>query len=244
MASGSARHTSLGWLIVTALLMGCGGDKPPPKSGDNWLDNLEKRNLEGPPPDIEIDEEEEEEAEPKEPPKPAPEVKPSSGRPMIQMGPKAIIESTFGATPGAVLKLAGEGGNFTLRIPEYALSRGYNITWKIDKKGQVKKGSVVGSIAYLKLTPGDKLEARADTAADKPFQIHVPLNGRASLNLAVGSVKTDDQGNETGKPIWKVYPPTRIEEGFGEAHFELPEIGPVMYIHATTADTTEALPEG
>jgi hypothetical protein len=162
---------------------------------------------------------------------------------MIQMGPKAAIESTFGATPGAVLKLKGEGGNMTLRIPEYALDRGYNLVWKIDK-GKVKKGAVVGSVAYLKLMPGDKLKARADRAADKPFQIRVPLGSGGSVNLAVGVMETDDQGNEKGNPTWKVYPPSHVEEAFKEVHFELPAIGPVMYIHATTDEATESAPEG
>jgi len=229
-------------LALGGLVLGCGKSKPV-KSQDNWLDSLEQKKVEGPPPDIDVDDDDDDDdEEAKPPPKPATTVRPSSGRPMIQMGPSATIESTFGVSPGAILKLKAEGGAITLKIPEGALDTGYNLSFKLDKKGQVKKGGVLGSIAYLKLTPGDKLRARAVPTRGDKYELRVPLNGKASVNLAVGAVETDKEGVETGKPTWKVYAPDRIEEGFGEAYFMVPEIGPVMYIHATTAEATEPVP--
>ena len=63
-----------------------------------------------------------------------------------------------------------------------------------------------------------------------------------TLNLAIGTVSTDKGGNEEGKPTWTVIAPARVESGFKEAYFNLKAIGPVMYIHATTADPSEAAP--
>ena len=229
----------LGAFVTGSVLMGC--SKPKPKAQDNWLDNLEQRKVEGPPPDVDVDDDDDDddEADPKPAPKPAVTARPSSGRPMIQMGPSATIESTFGVSPGAILKIKAEGGPITLKIPEGALDTGYNLVFKLDKGGKVKKGGVIGSIAYLKLSPGDKLRARAVPTHSDAYEIRLPLHGKASVNLALGAVETDKQGVETGKPTWKVYAPDRIEEGFGEAYFKVPELGPVMYIHATTADVTE-----
>ncbi len=241
-ASGLA--VLLGAFVLGNVTMGCG--KPKPKAQDNWLDSLEQKKVEGPPPDIDVDDDDDDDDKPeaKPAPKPAATVQPSSGRPMIQMGPSAVIESTFGNSPGAILKLKAEGGAITLKIPEGALDTGYNLVFKPDNKGQVKKGTVFGTIAYLKLAPGDKLRARAVPTRGDSYELRVPLNGKASVNLAIGAVETDKQGVETGKPTWKVYAPERIEEGFGEAYFKVPEIGPVMYIHATSAEATEAAPGG
>ncbi len=236
-----------GYLLALALpfaLLGCDKPEPAKDPGKSWLDSLEQKNP-GAAPELPPDEPEPAEtAAPKAPEKPAMpavEVKPPSGRPAILMGPSASISSTFGATPGASLKLKADGGNFTLKIEEYALNGGYNIDFKIDK-GSVKKGPVVGSVVYLRTRAGDKVRADAVATRGKPYEVSVPLNGKDTLNLAVGVVQTDEQGNETGKPEWTIYPPVRVESGFGEAIFQLQAIGPVMYLHGTTAEATAAAP--
>jgi hypothetical protein len=206
------------------------------------MDSLEQKNTGPQPEPAEEDDEPEDkpEAKPAEPPKPPPiEVKPSSGRPAILMGPSTSISSTFGATPGSILKLKVDGGTLTLKIPEDALDAGYNIDFKVEDKG-LKKGPVVGNIAMLKLRRGDKMSATQVTTRGPDYEVSVPLGGKDSVNLAVGAVATDDQGAETGKPTWTIFAPTRIEAGFGEAYFTLKTIGPVMYLHATTAAPTAA----
>jgi hypothetical protein len=226
---------------LLAAASGCAKEKPAKTSGD-WLDSLEKKKVTGKVPDVGDDDDddaaEKPKEEPKEAPKPAPVIKKSSGRPMIQMGPSAEIKSTFGATPGSLLKLKAAGGNITLKIPEFSLDAGYNIEFTIDTKTKVK-GTAVGSIAKLKLTPGDKMRARAVPTRKDNYEVRLPLHDHASVNLAVGSVSTDKQGVEQGSPTWKVYAPTKVETAFKEAHFSIAEIGPVMWLYATTAEVTE-----
>jgi hypothetical protein len=229
-------------ILAAAMTTGCAEKKPPKKQGD-WMDNLKVEN-----PDAEPDlsgMEDEPDPEPKpdaEPPKPAPTVRPSSGRPLIQYGPKPKIESTFGATPGSKLTLSG---GITLVIPEFALDGGYNIVWKTAGSSAPKKGPVVGGIAYLKISPGEKLEARKVKSKGDPFQVRLDTGGAETVNLAIGEVKTDKQGNEQGKPAWTVVAPKKVDKietigkGAGTkytATFELPTIGPVLYLHATSAD--------
>jgi len=238
----------LSWLALGALLVvgsiGCAKEKPPRDSGKSWMDSLEQKNP-GKEADLSGDDDEDPPqttekpaAKPKSPPI---QLRKSSGRPDIIMGPRKEISSTFGATPGSLLKLKAAGGVATLKIPEFALNGGYNIDFKVDNRGQ-KKGPVVGSIVYLRLRLGETQRAKAVETGSKDYELRWPLGDKDTLNLAIGTVSTDKGGNEEGKPTWTVIAPARVESGFKEAYFNLKAIGPVMYIHATTADPSEAAP--
>jgi hypothetical protein len=180
------------------------------------------------------------EEDPDEPPgKPKP-----SGRPAIQMGPSKKIESTFGATPGAVLKLSAAAGTITWRVPEFALGAGYNIEFKIADGKQAKKmkGGATGDVAYLKTTLGEKVAPSEVDSSGDAFELIWPLGTQTSVNLAVGQAKTDDQGTELKDVTWKVYAPKSVDTSFKEATFQLSQVGPILYLHATTAPPTEAAP--
>lgn len=168
--------------------------------------------------------------EPKSKPKP-------SGRPAILMGPSKKIASTFGATPGAVLKLASANGAITWKIPEFSLGAGYNIEFSIaEAKAIKKKGAAIGDVAILKITSGDKPAAiKVDTRGDE-FEFRWPLGNQPSVNLAIGEVNTDDQGEEVKGITWKIIAPKSADK---EAIFALQTVGPIMYLHATTAAPTE-----
>ena len=199
------------WWIAAALvgLVGC-GDKPPAKSGD-WMDNLKQENPDAEP-DLSGLEEEPDPApksEPDDKPKPDTKAKPSSGRPLIQYGPKAAIESKFGATPGSKLRLTGGA---TLVIPEYSLDGGYNIVWKVSGSSSHKKGPVVGGISYLRISPGTKLQAKKVKSRGDAFQVRVGTGQNESINLAIGEIATDKNGKEMGKPTWTVMAPTRVDK--------------------------------
>ena len=226
-------------LPLSLAVVGCGPPPEKPKDpGKSWMDNLEVKNP-GAKPDLSDDDDDDDDdepaAKPSDKPKPPPiEIKPPSGRPAIIMGPKSAIKSTFGATPGATLKLGADGGNITLRIKEWALPGGFNIEFKVDS-GKNRQGAVVGSVAYLKLQPGDKLRAKAVPTKGPDYELSFPQDG--GVNLAIGTIGTDKAGNEEGKLSWKVIAPARVEHG--ETVFVLKEIGPVMYLHATTDQPTE-----
>jgi hypothetical protein len=160
--------------------------------------------------------------------------KPPSGRPNILMGPQDVIESTFGSTPGAVLKLKAVGGNITLKIPEFSLPGGTNIVWKIAKGATVRsKLPVVGSLVLLKSTPAGKLEGRKIESDGDPFELRLPTGGKESVNLALGEVTANpDTSAETVS--WTVIGPKRVDAGLKEATFELGYLAHA-YMHATTA---------
>jgi hypothetical protein len=171
----------------------------------------------------------------------APPTKPKpSGRPAILMGPSKKIASTFGATPGAVLKLGASNGTITWKIPEFSLGAGYNIEFSIaEAKAIKKKGAAIGDVAIVKITSGDKpaaikIESRADD-----FELRWPLGTQQSVNLAIGEANTDDQGDEVKGITWKIIAPKSADTGLKEAYFSLKEVGPIMYLHATAAAPTE-----
>src|SRR4030095_7445196 len=157
------------------------------------------------------------------------------------MGPTKKIESTFGATPGAVLKLAAANGTITWKIPEFAFNTGYNILFQIaEGKAIKKKGVAIGEVAFLKITQGDNLEAANVESRGDKYELRWPIGNQESVNLAVGEGKTDDQGNELKEVSWKIIAPKSVDTSFHEASFYLKEVGPIMYLHATTAAPTEA----
>ena len=170
-----------------------------------------------------------------------PEVAPKpprpSGRPAILMGPTKEIASTFGLTPGAVLKLKGKDGNITLKFAEFSLKRPANINWKVVTKRIKTKGMAVGGmIARIDMTRTDKPGARQFFAGERKFELRWPLGKESSVNLAIGT-------QDASTIQWRVVAPTKVETGFKEAYFELDDLGPVQYFHATLSEPTAA-PDG
>ena len=214
---------------------------PAPKKQGDWTDNLKVENPDAEPDLSGLEDEPDPKAE-----KPKPEAKPDtklktlSGRPLIQYGPSKKIESTFGASPGSKLTLTG---GVTLVLPEGALDGGYNILWQFASGSAPTNGSAKGGVAMIKVNPGTKLKAKKVQTDGAPFEIRMSYQGD-TLNLAVGSVETDKNGTEQGKPTWTVLAPAKTDtavtvgdSGEGEkktSTYELQAIGPVMYIHATT----------
>ena len=163
-----------------------------------------------------------------------------SGRPAILMGPSKKIASTFGQTPGAVLKLSASNGTITWKIPEFSLGAGLNIEFSIaEAKAIKKKGAAIGDVAILKLSSGDKPAAvKVETRGDD-FELRWPIGTQPSVNLAIGEANSDDQGEEVKGITWKIIAPKNVDASFKEAFFYLKEVGPIMYLHATSAAPTE-----
>jgi hypothetical protein len=222
-------------------LVACGPDKPPPQPQPQPTATPEPQPAPEPEPTPEPEPDDAEgaggaaaeAAKPVEKPKP-------SGRPAILVGPSAKIASTFGATPGSVLKLKSTGkGPISLKLPEFALSTGYNIEFKTLGANPPKHAGLIGDVARIQLNRGDKLMAEAANTKGDDFELRWPLYDKLSVNLAVGTTSTDDQGAETAKINWTVIAPKTVDEGSGEAYFHLTVLGPVTYFHATSAAPTE-----
>jgi hypothetical protein len=165
----------------------------------------------------------------------------SSGRPSILMGPSKKISATFGATPGAVLKLKGKTGNIVWKIPEFALDGGFNITFSVVEGAKAKKkGRVLGSVARVEVVLGGKQKAKKTSAREGKFEVRWPIGSKMTVNLAIGEVTMDSGNNETRKIKWRIIEPASVDTSFKEAYFYITEIGPVMYWHATDAIATPA----
>ena len=152
------------------------------------------------------------------------------------MGPLKSISTTFGTTPGAVLKLSAKGGTITLKIPEGALYAGTNIIFKVAGGKAKKKPKVLGTVVYLEPILGGKRWSKGIKSDGPAFEFRMPLVGKDSVNLAVGAFEITSDGTG-GEVTWTVHAPTRVEWGFGEAYFHLPSIHP-SYIYATTDEPT------
>lgn len=155
------------------------------------------------------------------------------------MGPSKEISSTFGSSPGSVLKLKGEGGTITLKIPEFALYAGTNIIWKIES-GRVgkSKGPALGSIASIETVIGGRKRPQVIKSDGPPFELRWPTGGKDTINLAVGVRDLDTVGNPGKVKTWTIYAPKSVDTSFKEAYFYLTEIGPAAYLHATSAAAT------
>jgi len=168
-----------------------------------------------------------------------PTARPPSGRPAILMGPTKEIKSTFGLTPGAVLKLKAANGTITFKIPEYALFHGTNITWRVEAGHHGKsQGPVVGSVAFLETILESKKKPEVIDSRGAPYEFRWPTGGKDTINLAVGTMEIGGGGVPGKVKEWKIYPPKNVDKGFKEAYFFVPTIGPAMYLHATTAKAT------
>jgi hypothetical protein len=213
-------------VLVGVLCFACGDPKPPPPPPQPTAAPEPP-----PPPPPTADTAEPQPPPPPEQPKGPP---PPSGRPAILMGPSEQIASTFGATPGAVLKLKGGTGNITLKIHEFSLDAGYNIEWKVAKTGPKGKAPALGSIASLRITLGGKELPTKVTSKGNPFELRWPLGDKDTINLAIGEATMDATTGES-KPTWTVVAPKSVDTGLKEAYFDLSTLGPITYYYATTA---------
>ena len=220
---------SLSLVLLTAAFGACGGDKPP----------VTEPTIQPPPP-------------PPPPPPPTasasveappapsavasaePTVHKPSGRPAILMSNDKEISGPFGTSPGAVLRLKmGADGEATLKIPEWSLHGGTNISWKFEKitKG---KGTILGRPCSV--TPTDPssptIKVMPLDSAGAPFELRFPTFGKESVNLAVGEITGEDGKT---KIEWKVLAPKSVSDGV--AVFEVTHLGQ-SYVHATLSDPT------
>jgi hypothetical protein len=162
-----------------------------------------------------------------------------SGRPMILITPRTEIKSTFGSTPGAVLKLKADVGEVTLTLPEWALpGTGTNIVFKVMKDKVKSKHPHLGGMAMLETIPADTETPRAVTTKAKDFELRWPTGGKETINLAVGTAPSAESG--PGDVSWTIIAPKSVDTSFKEAYFYLSSIGPVQYLHATSAAPTAA----
>lgn len=168
-------------------------------------------------------------SEPKKPPPP------TSGRPMSMYGPSKKIASTFGSTPGAILKLKTAQGDLTLKIGEGSLKGAHNITFEVPGKTRGKP-PVLGDTVHLAIQEGDDTKMSEIDSSGPPFTVIVP--SKKKVNLAVCMLVLNEAGQETDKvKDCVVYPPLRVDDGLGQVVFELTHLGPsVMY--ATLGDAT------
>ncbi|MBM4373719.1 MAG: hypothetical protein FJ095_01450 [Deltaproteobacteria bacterium] len=164
---------------------------------------------------------------------------PPSGRPAIQVGPSKKIASTFGATPGSVLKLKTSGGELVLKLQEYSLRVGANLVFEVGGPKVMRgKANVIGDIVHLSAQVGDSTRMSFLDAYSAPFVVLVP--SKKSVNLAIGELELDEAGQETKKvKDWRVVAPLRFDAGLSQVVFELDRIGPSV-MHATAAEPTAA----
>jgi hypothetical protein len=154
----------------------------------------------------------------------------SSGRPAVLKQDSAEVTDTFGSSPPAKITI-GDTSPSVLVIPEFALDRGYNITFKLDKKGK-STGVPVGKIFHVMGQVGGSPSYTTIVSAGPPFELQMPAGSKKDANLAIGAITQDEK---TGREsvTWKVIAPKRIDDAAGIAYFELTEL-PDAYLHVTT----------
>ncbi len=162
-----------------------------------------------------------------------PDRPPSSGRPMILMSNPKEISSTFGSTPGAVLRLEVGKEPVVLKIPEWALPGGHNITWKVNDKPTKNRYPVVGKVCHLAIAVAGNLNASKVETRSGDFELRFPTLNRKTVNLAIGEIDLGDERRVT----WTVIPPKSVDESFGVAYFYVHYLMPAFF-HATTAEPT------
>jgi hypothetical protein len=147
---------------------------------------------------------------------------------VIKSDPKEITDS-FGTTPGAKLEL-GDKDIATLRIPEGALQRATNVTFKIDSRGKAH-GALVGKIYHILANyPPASTPENIESSGD-PFVLELPAGTKKNANLAIG---TED---DKGKVKWTIVAPKRIDDARNVAIFELPMLH-TGWLHVTTKAPT------
>jgi len=147
------------------------------------------------------------------------------------------ITDTFGSSPAAKLEI-GESEKAVLKIPENALERGYNITFKLDPKGKAT-GVAIGKIYRTMSQIAGQPEFSKVVSAGEPFQLQMPAGNKKDANLAIGEILVDERGKE--KITWTVIAPTKIDDVTGTAYFDLTFLADA-YIHITTKAPTAPKP--
>jgi len=166
--------------------------------------------------------------------KPKAPAKEGSGRPPILQSDPEEITSTFGSTPAAKLEIGDGDAIAVLRIPENALDRGHNITFKLEPKGK-NNGGLVGKIYRTRAqVAGSQFWSKIDSAGP-PFQLIFPAGNKKDANLAIGEIKVDD--NDREKVTWTVVAPNKVDDATGKAFFELSWLADA-YLHITTKPPT------
>lgn len=236
IAGRDRRSVSTAFVAVgaAAMLLACSGDPPPPVVPP-------PQPTVAPAPTV----------DPAPTADPAPTVDPSadadagppkptlSGRPPVLRSSDSEITDTFGSNPAAKLEI-GENEKAILKIPENALERGYNITFKIEPKGK-STGVAIGKIYRTMAQVAGQADYGRVVTAGEPFQLQMPAGNKKDANLAIGEILVDERGKE--KITWTVVAPTKIDDVSGTAYFDLSFLGDA-YIHITTkAPTAPAAPK-
>jgi hypothetical protein len=159
----------------------------------------------------------------------------SGGRPPVLKTDDQSISDTFGASP-AKLQLGDSKGYATLKIPEGALDKGYNITFQIDPKAKAG-GQVLGKIYHLKTQVAGAGDLSKLDSVASPFELQMPAGNKKDANLAIGELVTDEKGNQKLK--WTVIAPKSIDDATNIAFFELPSLGADTLLHVTTRAPTD-----
>lgn len=160
----------------------------------------------------------------------------SSGRPSVLKQDATEITDTFGSSPPAKLTI-GDTAPAVLVIPEFALERGHNITFKLEPKGK-SDGLPVGKVFHVMAQVGGSPNFTTVVSVGPAFQLQMPAGSKKNANLAIGSISQDAKtGRETVS--WKVIAPKRIDDATGVAYFELTEL-PDAYVHVTAKPVSSA----
>jgi hypothetical protein len=221
---GSLLLGSCGLTLAVTLAAACGSEPPPPPE-------TPKAPVTAPEPVATT----EPTAAPADSAAPAPDAdagapkKASSGRPPILKSDALEITDTFGSTPAARLEI-GDKELASLRIPENALDRGTNVTFKLDAKGK-NGGGLVGKVYRITLIIPPSGTPTKITSGGDPFEIRLPAGNKKDANLAMGEITVDDKGKE--KVVWTVVAPTKIDDATATAYFDVPSLGD-QWIHVTT----------
>jgi hypothetical protein len=220
---GSLLLASCGLTLAATLAAACGSEPPPPPE-------TPKAPVTAPPEPIATTEPT---AAPVETAAPegdagAPK-KASSGRPPILKSDPVEITDTFGSTPAARLEI-GDKELASLRIPENALDRGTNVTFKLDPKGK-NGGGLVGKVYRVTMIVPPSATPVKITSGGDPFELRLPAGNKKDANLAMGEITVDDKGKE--KVVWTVVAPTKIDDATATAYFDVPSLGD-QWLHVTT----------
>ena len=157
-----------------------------------------------------------------------------SGRPAVLKADATEITDSFGSSPGAKIEI-GDKDIATLKIPEQVLGQATNITFKIDSRGKAT-GALLGKIYRLiPMIPPDAKPVTVPSNTGTPFELSLPTGHKKDVNLAIGTIGTDDKGRE--KLTWQVIAPKRVDEAAGIATFDLPELTD-SFLHITTKPPT------
>ena len=161
--------------------------------------------------------------------------KTGSGRPPILKSDPVEITDTFGSTPAARLEI-GDQELASLRIPENALDRGTNVTFKLDAKGK-NGGGLVGKVYRVTMIIPPSGTPTKITSGGDPFELRLPAGNKKDANLAMGEITVDDKGKE--KVVWTVIAPTKIDDATATAYFDVPALGD-QWLHVTTKAASAA----